>query len=202
VNGRAERREAIHVGVAISLRGGGLVAPALLDADQQPLEALMRALKDLVQRARAGSLRSTEMTEPTVTVTNLGERGVATVYGVIYPPQLALVGFGAIVERPWVVDGRSARPIVNATLRPTTAPPTPIRGAIFLDALGAWRTRQVMTTMTSARVAGARRIAPELDPAELAPGKTSATNSTWTRWISSIFVIAAPGSASVPEALS
>jgi pyruvate dehydrogenase E2 component (dihydrolipoamide acetyltransferase) len=136
VNGRAERRAAIHVGVAISLRGGGLVAPALLDADQQPLDALMRALQDLVQRARAGSLRSSEMTEPTVTVTNLGERGVETVYGVIYPPQLALVGLGAVVERPWVVDGQVlARPVINATLSADHRATDGHRGAIFLDTL-------------------------------------------------------------------
>jgi len=136
VNGRAERRSNIHVGVAISLRGGGLVAPALLDADRQPLDALMRALQDLVQRARAGSLRGAEMTEPTVTVTNLGERGVETVYGVIYPPQLALVGFGAVVERPWVVDGQVlARPLVNATLSADHRATDGHRGAIFLDVL-------------------------------------------------------------------
>jgi pyruvate dehydrogenase E2 component (dihydrolipoamide acetyltransferase) len=136
VNGRAERRSNIHLGVAISLRGGGLVAPALLDADRQPLEALMRALQDLVQRARAGSLRGAEMTEPTVTVTNLGERGVETVYGVIYPPQLALVGFGAVVERPWVVGGQVlARPLVNATLSADHRATDGHRGAIFLDAL-------------------------------------------------------------------
>jgi len=135
-SGRAERRAAIHVGVAISLRGGGLVAPALLDADKQPLDGLMRALQDLVQRARAGSLRSSEMTEPTVTVTNLGERGVETVYGVIYPPQLALVGFGAVVERPWVVDGQVlARPLINATLSADHRATDGHRGAIFLDAL-------------------------------------------------------------------
>jgi pyruvate dehydrogenase E2 component (dihydrolipoamide acetyltransferase) len=136
VNGRAERRSNIHLGVAISLRGGGLVAPALLDADRQPLEALMRALQDLVQRARAGSLRGAEMTEPTVTVTNLGERGVETVYGVIYPPQLALVGFGAVVERAWVVGGQVlARPLVNATLSADHRATDGHRGAIFLDAL-------------------------------------------------------------------
>jgi pyruvate dehydrogenase E2 component (dihydrolipoamide acetyltransferase) len=124
------------VGVAISLRGGGLVAPALLDADKQPLDALMRALQDLVQRARAGSLRGAEMTEPTVTVTNLGERGVETVYGVIYPPQLALVGFGAVVERPWVVAGQVlARPLINATLSADHRATDGHRGAIFLDAL-------------------------------------------------------------------
>ena len=86
---------AVHVGVAISLRQGGLIAPALHDADKLPLADLMKALADLVKRARAGSLRSSEMSDPTITVTNLGEGGVDAVFGVIYPPQVALVGFGA-----------------------------------------------------------------------------------------------------------
>jgi pyruvate dehydrogenase E2 component (dihydrolipoamide acetyltransferase) len=107
----------IHVGWAVSLRGGGLVAPAIHDADRRSLPELMAALRDLVQRARAGGLRSSEMTDPTVTVTSLGDRGAESVLGVIYPPQVALVGFGRIVERPWVVDGQVvARPLVAATL--------------------------------------------------------------------------------------
>jgi pyruvate dehydrogenase E2 component (dihydrolipoamide acetyltransferase) len=77
----------------------------------------MLALRDLVQRARAGGLRSSELTDPTITVTSLGERGAESVFGVIYPPQVAIVGFGRIVERPWVVDGKViARLLVTATL--------------------------------------------------------------------------------------
>ena len=85
---------AVHVGVAISLRQGGLIAPAIHDAEKLSLTELMKALTDLVKRARAGSLRSSEMSDPTITVTNLGEGGVDAVFGVIYPPQVALVGFG------------------------------------------------------------------------------------------------------------
>ena len=107
----------IHLGVAISLRGGGLIAPALHDADRKGLDEIMAAVRDLVQRARAGRLRSSEMSDPTITVTNLGERGVDLVHGVIYPPQVALVGFGAVRERPWAVAGMlGVRPIVIATL--------------------------------------------------------------------------------------
>ena len=36
---------------------------------------------------------------------SLGERGVDALYGVIYPPQVAIVGFGKVVARPWIVDG-------------------------------------------------------------------------------------------------
>jgi pyruvate dehydrogenase E2 component (dihydrolipoamide acetyltransferase) len=107
----------VHLGVAISLRGGGLIAPALHDADQKSLDEIMAGVRDLVQRARTGRLRSSEMSDPTITVTNLGERGVDLVHGVIYPPQVALVGFGGVRERPWAVEGMlGVRPVVTATL--------------------------------------------------------------------------------------
>ena len=107
----------VHVGVAISLRGGGLIAPAVHNADQLSLAELMTALRDLTSRARRGRLRSSEMTDATITVTNLGDRGVRSVFGVIYPPQVALVGFGKISDRVWdVADGIGIRPAVTATL--------------------------------------------------------------------------------------
>ena len=108
---------AVHLGVAVSLRGGGLVAPAIHDADQLDLDALMHALRDVVQRAREGVLRSSEMADPTITVTNLGDQGVEEVFGVIYPPQVAIVGFGKVAERPWASDGMlGVRTVVRATL--------------------------------------------------------------------------------------
>jgi pyruvate dehydrogenase E2 component (dihydrolipoamide acetyltransferase) len=107
----------VHVGWAISLRGGGLVAPAIHDTDQKALAELMAALRDLVQRARTGGLRSSELTDPTITVTSLGEHGAETVIGIIYPPQVAIIGFGRIVERPWAVDGALAiRPVATLSL--------------------------------------------------------------------------------------
>jgi pyruvate dehydrogenase E2 component (dihydrolipoamide acetyltransferase) len=107
----------IHVGWAIALHGGGLIAPAIHDADRKSLAELMTAMRDLVQRARSGGLRSSELTDPTITVTSLGERGAETVIGVIYPPQVAIIGFGRIVEQPWAVDGALAvRPVVSLSL--------------------------------------------------------------------------------------
>ena len=107
----------IHVGWAISLRGGGLVAPAIRDTDTRPLPDLMSAMRDLVQRARSGGLRASELGSPTVTVTSLGERGAETVTGIIYPPQVAIIGFGTTSIRPWVVDGQvRPRPLVAVSL--------------------------------------------------------------------------------------
>jgi pyruvate dehydrogenase E2 component (dihydrolipoamide acetyltransferase) len=136
IDGRAVKSDAVNVGVAVSLRGGGLVAPALHDADRKTLDELMRQFQDLVTRARAGSLRSSEMTDATVTVTSLGERGVESVFGIIYPPQLALVGFGKVVERPWVV-GRQVVPrsVITATLSGDHRATDGHRGALFLDAV-------------------------------------------------------------------
>jgi pyruvate dehydrogenase E2 component (dihydrolipoamide acetyltransferase) len=126
----------IHIGVAISLRQGGLVAPAIHDVDERSLEDLMRALADLVKRARAGSLRSSEMSDPTITVTNLGEQGVESVFGVIYPPQVALVGFGRVAEHAWAEDGAlRAAPLVRATLSGDQRASDGHRGARFLAAL-------------------------------------------------------------------
>jgi pyruvate dehydrogenase E2 component (dihydrolipoamide acetyltransferase) len=109
--------EEVHLAVAISLRGGGLIAPAIRDADQRTLDETMEALRDLVGRTRQGSLRGSELTGATLTVTNLGDRGAESVLGVIHPPQVALVGFGRIVDRPCAVDGLvGVRPTVIATL--------------------------------------------------------------------------------------
>ncbi|HUO71820.1 MAG TPA: dihydrolipoamide acetyltransferase family protein [Solirubrobacteraceae bacterium] len=117
IDGAFQPGTGIHLGVAISLRGGGLIAPALHDADRMSLDELMAGVRDLVARARSGRLKSSEMSDPTITVTNLGERGVDLVHGVIYPPQVALVGFGGIHERPWAAGGMlGVRPIVIATL--------------------------------------------------------------------------------------
>jgi len=137
VDGAFRPSEAIHLGLAISLRRGGLVAPAVHDVDRKELGELMRAVNDLVTRTRGGGLRSSELSDATLTVTSLGDLGVAAVYGVIYPPQVALVGFGKVSERPWAENGRiEARPVVTATLSGDHRVSDGIRGAQFLSALG------------------------------------------------------------------
>jgi pyruvate dehydrogenase E2 component (dihydrolipoamide acetyltransferase) len=136
VDGQFHPSAAVHTGVAISLRSGGLVAPAIHDAQSKSLEQLMHDLSDLVKRARAGSLRSSEMTDATITVTNLGDQAIASVFGVIYPPQVALVGFGGIVTRPWVVDGVvCAQPVVCVTLAADHRVSDGHQGALFLAGL-------------------------------------------------------------------
>jgi len=139
VDGAFRNGAGIHVGCAISLRGGGLVAPALHDADRSTLPALMHAFQDLVARARAAQLRSSELADPTITVTSLGEQGVDTAFGIIYPPQVAIVGFGRIAVRPWVVDNRvEARPVVTATLSADHRASDGHRGSLFLAAVDRW----------------------------------------------------------------
>jgi len=116
-NGAFAPADGVHVGWAIALRGGGLIAPAIRDADKKPLAELMAATRDLVERGRRGGLRSSEIASPTITVTSVGDRGAETVTGVIYPPQVAIVGFGRVASRPWVVEGRvESRPLVTVSL--------------------------------------------------------------------------------------
>ena len=135
-DGEAVKSERIHIGTAISLRQGGLVAPALHDADRAGLGDLMQRFQDLVKRARAGSLRSSELSDATITVTSLGEQGVETVFGVIYPPQVALVGFGKLVERPWVAEGQVVpRPVVTVSLSADHRVSDGHRGGLFLAEL-------------------------------------------------------------------
>jgi pyruvate dehydrogenase E2 component (dihydrolipoamide acetyltransferase) len=123
----------INTGVAISLRQGGLVAPGIRDVQDLPLDELMAKLADLVKRARAGSLRSSEFSDPTITVTNLGDTGVETTYAVIYPPQVAIVGFGRVAVRPWVEEGALvAMPAVVATVSADHRVSDGHRGAAFL----------------------------------------------------------------------
>jgi len=136
VDGAFRAGAGIHVGVAIAVRGGGLLAPALLDADRKPLPQLMTELRDLVARARRARLRGAESNAATITVTSLGELGVDKVFGVIQPPQVALVGFGALRERPWAERGLlGVRPVVTATLAADHRVSDGLRGARLLTAI-------------------------------------------------------------------
>jgi len=124
----------VHLGVAVSVRDGALVAPAIHRAADLSLPELMHALRDLVKRARTGRLTRAEMADPTFTVTDLGDQGVEEVIGVIYPPQVGLLGVGRVVERPWAVDGMLAvRPVVRLTLSGDHRVTDGTTGARFLN---------------------------------------------------------------------
>lgn len=125
-----------HVGMAIKLRGGGLVAPALHDADQGSLDDLMARLRDLVERVRQGRFRARELSDPTITLTSLGDRGVSGISGVIFPPQVAIIGIGtpgwqAVVRDAQVQACRSAAITLAADHRVSDGH----RGADFLRAI-------------------------------------------------------------------
>ncbi len=107
-DGRYEAAPAVHVGVAVAIRGGGLVAPAILDTATKPLPVLMREFRDIVARARAGRLKASELAAPTIILTSLGDSPVESVFPIIQPPQVAIVGAGAVMPRPWVRDGHLA----------------------------------------------------------------------------------------------
>jgi pyruvate dehydrogenase E2 component (dihydrolipoamide acetyltransferase) len=122
--------------VAISLRQGGLINPAIHDVDKKSLDEVMESMLDLVNRARTGHLRSSELSDGTITVTNLGEQGVESVFGVIYPPQVAIVGFGKITERPFATDGLlDVHPMMDATLAADHRVSDGHRGGRFLIAV-------------------------------------------------------------------
>lgn len=136
VDDQLQVQESVHIGFAIALRQGGLITPALHHADLKNLDELMESLRDLIVRTRENRLRSSEMTDATITVTNLGDLGVETVYGVIYPPQVALVGLGRILEQPWVENGMlGIRKVMTATLAGDHRATDGRRGAQFLTAL-------------------------------------------------------------------
>lgn len=112
-----QRKNDIHIGFVISIRGGGLMIPAIHHADKKSLVEIMQTLNDIIPRARNLKLRSSELSDSTITLSNLGEGGADKVYGVIYPPQVAIIGFGSITEQPWADSGMlDVRPVVTVTL--------------------------------------------------------------------------------------
>ncbi len=136
-DGKFEPASAVHVGMAIAIRGGGLAAPAIHNVAELALDELMARMRDLVQRMRAGRIRSSEIADSTITVSSLGERGVEALYGIIYPPQVAIVGFGKVTVRPWVIDGAiGPRLIVTVTLSADHRVSDGHAGALFLAEVG------------------------------------------------------------------
>jgi pyruvate dehydrogenase E2 component (dihydrolipoamide acetyltransferase) len=134
IDGEHRVAQTVDLGVVVSLRDGGVLVPAIPAAETLGASELMRALHDVVQRARSGHLRTRDLTAPSITVTNLGDRGADSVLGVIYPPQLALVGFGHVVERPCAVGGLlGIRPMVTMSLAADHRASDGHRGSRFLS---------------------------------------------------------------------
>jgi len=137
VDGAFRPAERVHLGTAVAVRGGGLIAPAIHDADRLDLDRLMARLKDLVARVRSGGLRGSELADPTATLTSLGDRGVETVWGVIHPPQVAMIGAGRPFRRPWAEgDALAVREVVSLTLAADHRVADGHAGALFLDEIG------------------------------------------------------------------
>ena len=128
--------EAVHLGMVVSLRTGGIIVPTIRNADERSLSDLMGTLRDLVRRARAGRLKSGELGDATITLTSLGEGGAETIFGVIYPPQVAIVGIGGV--HPAVRaegDLHGVRSVVQATLSADHRSSDGLQGSQFLAAV-------------------------------------------------------------------
>lgn len=135
-DGEYRPASAVHLGVAVAIRGGGLIAPGIHDADMLPVGALMAALRDTTQRMRTGRIRSSELSDPTATVSSLGDRGVEGLWGVIYPPQVALIGFGKAAVRPGIAGGAvMPRMQVQVSLAADHRASDGHRGALLLNAI-------------------------------------------------------------------
>ncbi len=128
--------QGVHVGVIVSLRQGGILAPALHDVPLMSVTELFAEFRDLVARVRASKLRSSDVVGATITVTSLGDQGVETVYGLIMPPQVALVGFGRISDQPFAEHGLlGVKPVVEITLAADHRASDGHRGGRFLAAV-------------------------------------------------------------------
>jgi len=133
------RHPHVHVGIVVSLRGVGIIVPTITDADSKPLDTIMAELNDIIPRARAFRLRSSDVGNATITVTSLGEGGVDQVYGVIYPPQVALVGIGGVRRQPIAVNGRiDVRPVVNISMAGDHRATDGLTGSTFLSRVGSY----------------------------------------------------------------
>ena len=134
-NGLLQKTE-INIGFVVSLRNGGIIVPAIPQSDTKNTDEIMTALNDLIPRARALKLRSSELSSSTITLTNLGDAGADTVFGIIYPPQVAIVGLGNITEQPFAENGMlGIRSLANVTLAGDHRATDGLTGSRFLSSL-------------------------------------------------------------------
>ena len=96
----------------------------------------MNALRDVTDRSRNGHLRSSELLEATITVTNIGDRGADAIFGIIYPPQVAIIGVGKPHTKVKLLDGQAvAQPTLTLSLSADHRVSDGIVGAKFLNAV-------------------------------------------------------------------
>lgn len=97
-------RKNINIGMAAALPDGNLIVPVIKNADQKNLIGMAKTVNDLAKRARANKLTPDEISGGTFTVTNFGSFDSLTGTPIINQPQVAILGLGAIVKRPVVIE--------------------------------------------------------------------------------------------------
>jgi pyruvate dehydrogenase E2 component (dihydrolipoamide acetyltransferase) len=106
----------INIGLAMAVEDG-VVAPVVQNADRATLVEIATRRRDLSERARAGKLRPSDLSDGTFTISNLGMYGVDAFTAIIIQPQAAILAIGAIVDRVVPVNGSLAiRPTMTMTL--------------------------------------------------------------------------------------
>jgi pyruvate dehydrogenase E2 component (dihydrolipoamide acetyltransferase) len=106
----------VHLGFAAQT-DRGLIVPVVRDAHQLSLRELSAALAQRTEAARSGRLAPAELTGGTITVNNYGVFGVDGSAAIINHPEVAIIGLGRIIDRPWAVDGQLAvRKVTELTL--------------------------------------------------------------------------------------
>ncbi len=108
--------EDVNVSVAVAA-GTGLLVPVISKAQTLSLGDLAVRFREVAARAREGRLSSKDVEGGTITLSSLGMHGVESGTPLVTAPQAAIAFFGAIVERPWVVDGRmEVRPVMSLSI--------------------------------------------------------------------------------------
>jgi pyruvate dehydrogenase E2 component (dihydrolipoamide acetyltransferase) len=112
--------EDTNIGVAVEVGEGeatGLLVPVVHRASDKSILEISKELDDLVKRAGSGEIVRDDLSGGTFTITNLGMYGVETFTPIINPPETAILGVGAIADKPVIIRGKvEARPVINLTL--------------------------------------------------------------------------------------
>ena len=134
-NGIHQKKE-INIGFVVSLKSGGIIVPAIHQSNLKSIDELMETLNDIIPRARALKLRSSELSDSTITMTNIGDNGADAVFGIIYPPQVAIIGFGSITEKVVAENGMiGVKSCITVTLAGDHRATDGLTGSRFLVAL-------------------------------------------------------------------